>query len=129
MSGKSNNLESKDAGNLKNQFKPYKNVIFLHVFRDSPFVCIDKSRIFADYYHWFVSTLRIIQKSDELWQIRIHPSSKKWGENPEEIISFIKKKEFGGRFPKNIQFINNKLSNLESLKMQIELLHFQVMHT
>jgi len=116
LSGRSKNLESKNASKLSGKVKVAKNVIFLHVFRDSPFVCIDKKRIFSDYFDWFLSTLKIIGDSNELWQIRIHPSSLKWGEDPKKVIKFIKKKYFSGEFPKNIEFLNNSLSNLKSLK-------------
>ncbi len=116
LSGKSKNLESKNASKLGEKSKVSKNVIFLHVFRDSPFVCIDKKRIFADYFDWFFSTLKIISNSNEFWQIRTHPSSLKWGEDPKKIIKFIKRKYFSGKFPKNVEFLNNSLSNLKSLK-------------
>ena len=101
---------------MKGNINPKKNVIFLHVFKDSPYSCIDKKRIFGDYFDWFVSTLRIIGESNEEWQIRIHPSSKKWGEDPKKIINYTKKFFFDGKFPKNIEFINQKLSNLKSFK-------------
>ena len=65
-------------------------MIFLHVFKDSPYSCIDKKRIFGDYFDWFVSTLRIIGSPNEEWQIRIHPSSKKWGEDQKKL-SIIQK--------------------------------------
>ena len=115
LKGKSKYIDAKNASNLKGNTNPKKNVIFLHVFKDSPYSCIDKKRIFGDYFDWFVSTLKIISKSNEEWQIRIHPSSKKWGEDPEKIINYTKKNFFGGKFPKNVKFIK-KLSNLKSFK-------------
>lgn len=114
LKGKSTYVDARFASNLKGNIRTKKNVIFLHVFRDSPYTCIDNKRIFADYFHWFSSTLKILSKSNEFWQIRVHPSSKKWGENPQQIIDYTKNKIFGGEFPKNISFINNKLSNLKS---------------
>ena len=116
LKGKSKYIDAKDASKLKGNINPKKNVIFLHVFKDSPYSCIDKKRIFGDYFDWFVSTLRIIGESNEEWQIRIHPSSKKWGEDPKKIINYTKKFFFDGKFPKNIEFINQKLSNLKSFK-------------
>ena len=116
LSGRSKYLEAKQASVIKNKSNSSKNVIFLHVFRDSPFICIDQERIFDDYFHWFISTLKIIKNSHESWQIRIHPSSIKWGENPNKIINYAKKEIFNGNFPKNISIVKNKLSNLENFK-------------
>jgi hypothetical protein len=64
----------------------HNNIIFLHIFDDSPFIDIDASRIFIDYYKWFIETLKIINKSSEIWYIKVHPSSKRWGENQLDII-------------------------------------------
>jgi len=62
------------------------NVIFLHVFRDSPFLDIDDSRLFKDYYDWFECTLTLINKSNECWFIKPHPSSARWGSSDREFI-------------------------------------------
>jgi hypothetical protein len=94
-------------------FNLEKNIVFLHVFRDSPFARIDKDRIFFDYYHWVIETIKIIKVSDEIWSLRIHPNAKTWGEDSEIILKQIKKKYFEGFFPPNIKIDNNFHSNLD----------------
>ncbi len=84
------------------------NYIFLHIFRDSPFRVIDKSRIFIDYFQWFNETMKIIQKSNQKWFIRLHPIHKEWGENQSLIVKKLLKE--GGFNRKNI-IIDNKLSS------------------
>lgn len=68
---------------------PSPNQLFLHIFRDSPFYQIDLQRIYADYIHWFQSTLAILTHSSEQWDIRIHPSSALWGEDAFLLIRSI----------------------------------------
>lgn len=102
---------SKIKSNLK--FNLQNNIIFLHVFKDSPFAKIDKNRIFFDYYHWIIETIKIIKHSDEIWSLRIHPNSKVWGENSLTVLKSIEKKYFDGSFPKNIRIDNKYHSNLK----------------
>jgi hypothetical protein len=102
---------SKIKSNLK--FDLGKNVIFLHVFKDSPFASIDKSRIFFDYFNWIIETIKILKESDEFWSIRIHPNSKAWGENSLAVLNQIKKKYFKSNFPSNIKIDNSYHSNLK----------------
>ena len=102
---------SKIKSNLK--FNLHNNIIFLHVFKDSPFARIDKNRIFFDYYHWIIETIKIIKDSDEIWSLRIHPNSEVWGENSITILKSIEKKCFKGSFPKNIRIDNKNHSNLK----------------
>ena len=66
-----------------------KNVILLHIFKDSPFNLIDPNRIFSDYVDWIIETLKIVSKSKERWAIRFHPNAKRWGENQREILNKI----------------------------------------
>jgi hypothetical protein len=89
--GKGNYLDSQIAINQKKNAKKLKNfnVLFLHVFKDSPFNVIDKDRIFTDYFEWIIETLKIIKNSNQLWVIRIHPSSKRWGEDQLKILKKI----------------------------------------
>jgi hypothetical protein len=100
------------------------NVIFLHVFKDSPYNVIDSKRIFADYYDWIEQTLVHIQYSDEKWFLRLHPSHKKWGENQIEVINSIIKKIFNGNLPQNIYVEKNKFSNLELFKKAKKIITF-----
>ena len=107
---------------LKSEFKIKKNIdypknlIMLHIFRDSPFISIDKKRIFCDYFHWIDVTLDIIKNSDEKWVIRPHPSAKRWGEDQSSIIKNIFSKKFGSKIPKNIFFDTRKISNTDLFK-------------
>ncbi len=92
IKGKSNYLDANVAGNLKNKIANYpKNVIFLHIFKDSPFNYLDKDRIFYDYFEWVIETLKIIENSNEMWSLRIHPNAHRWGENQIFIINKILK--------------------------------------
>ncbi|MCP9787677.1 hypothetical protein KBY99_01630 [Cyanobium sp. Maggiore-St4-Cus] len=92
------------------------NVVFLHVFRDSPFNYIDQNRVFADYMEWFRQSLRIIAASNESWSVRVHPSSLRWGENPRELISAILKSLDMRSVPANINIEYEPGSNLEVFK-------------
>jgi hypothetical protein len=94
----------------------YKNIIMLHIFRDSPFHIIDRSRIFADYIDWIKCTLKILQLSKENWLIRPHPNCLRWGENSKKLYFSIINKYFSGISNKNVKFDNLKFSNIELLK-------------
>ena len=86
--GKSNYFDAKIASSIKNKIKDYpRNVIFLHIFKDSPFNFLDEKRIFYDYFDWIKKTLQILKYSNEKWSIRIHPNASRWGENQKKIIN------------------------------------------
>ena len=92
LKGKSNYNDAKVAGSIKNKIFNYpKNVILLHIFKDSPFNYIDDKRIFYDYFDWIKKTLKIIEKSNEYWSLRIHPNASRWGENQKIIIDNLLK--------------------------------------
>lgn len=93
--------------------KTPKNIILLHVFRDSPFNYIDRNRIFSDYVEWVSRTLKIIAKSRESWLIKSHPSAKRWGEDQEVWLEAICKKSFNGKWPANIEISYGGYSNLD----------------
>ncbi len=127
LKGKSNYLEARIASNLKNKqliSKSKENVIMLHIFKDSPFTNIDRSRIFPDYYTWVLETLKIIRDSKEKWIIRKHPSADRWGENQKVILGEIFFKVFGNKIPKNIIFEDNQKSNLFQFKVTKRLITF-----
>ena len=91
-----------------------KNVILLHVFRDSPFNFIDTSRIFADYVEWVTQTLRIIRGSQEKWLIKLHPSATRWGENQATWLDKIGEGVFGrNAWPTHIEISDSAYSNVE----------------
>jgi hypothetical protein len=116
-SGQGSYEDSRIAANLKNKIsKKYQNVIFLHIFRDSPFADIDKKRIFEDYIVWIQQTLTIIKKSNENWTIRLHPNYKRWGENQFLTINKIIKEIFGENLPANISIEDNLNSNTAIFK-------------
>ena len=118
--GESKYLEARIAGSIKTKKKIDRihpvNVVMLHVFRDSPFTTIDRTRIFSDYYNWVFETLRIISKSKEYWIIRKHPSADRWGENQKKIIDQIFYKVLKKDVPKNIIFEDNERSNISQFK-------------
>ncbi len=88
--GKSNYTDATLSNfKFKRNFLYPKNVIFLHIFKDSPFNYIDKKRIFNDYNDWIISTIKIINDSKEKWSFRLHPSHKEWGEDQKFIINNI----------------------------------------
>ena len=74
---------------LNSRYSNYKNVLILHIFRDSPFNYLDKDRIFIDYYDWVTETLKIISYSKERWIIRLHPNCKRWGEDSYKITKLL----------------------------------------
>ena len=122
LKGKSKYLEARIAGNIKTIktntfFDKKENVIMLHIFKDSPFTNIDRSRIYSDYYIWVLETLKIIKDSNEKWIIRKHPSSDRWGENQSEIIEKLFKKVFGKNVPKHITYEDNMKSNLNQFRI------------
>ena len=100
----------------KIQSSSIENVIMLHVFRDAPNIDIDRSKIFTDFYEWIKETLNILKKSDEMWIIRKHPLSKRWGENQTKIINKIFREVFNNKIPKNIKFEKDLRSNLKQFK-------------
>ncbi len=105
LQGRGNYYDSKVASNLKNKLKHYpKNVILLHIFKDSPFNYIDPKRIFYDYFDWIDETLKILVHSNEKWSLRLHPNASRWGENQKIIVQ-----KYLERYPqvKNKIFIDN----------------------
>ena len=119
--GKSNYLEARIASkkqniNKKKDAKFFRNVIFLHIFRDSPFDTIDRKRIFFDYSQWVTDTLNILKHSKEEWLLREHPAAKRWGENSREILQRVLDKNFSGKFPQNVQYSSKKISNIDQFK-------------
>lgn len=106
-------------------YENYSNIIFLHIFDDSPFIDIDASRIFIDYYKWFIETLKIINKSSETWHIKIHPSSKRWGENQLNIIRPLVNTYCKSLFNSNKLFIiDNNINNEILIKKATRILTF-----
>ncbi len=69
-----------------------ENIVMLHIFRDSPFIHLDRKRIFLNYIEWIDETIKILKKSKNDWYFKIHPNSKKWGENPIILLKKLIKK-------------------------------------
>jgi len=93
-----------------------ENVIFLHAFKDSPYLIIDQKRIFIDYYAWIFETLNTIKNSNEKWLLKIHPGAKLWGEDQFLIIkNIIKKLNLQKNIGKNI-FIDSRTPSWILLK-------------
>lgn len=91
------------------------NVIYLHIFKDSPFNHIDRTRIFADYFDWTLQTLRIISKSSESWLLKTHPSAARWGEDSLSILQSIVEIVFPTGLPSHISIDHRSLSNASIL--------------
>ena len=66
-------------------------------------------RIFYDYFEWVSCTLKIIEKSKEMWALRIHPNAKRWGENQLLILKNLINTNLKNK--KNIIIDNNLVSN------------------
>jgi hypothetical protein len=114
-------ISKKNKQVLKKKF----NVIFLHIFRDSPFNVIDRSRIFLDYYDWIVKTLEIIKDSSEYWIIKLHPASSRWGEDQKSILNQIFKDVFkSNKLPNNISIVANEFNNIYLMKNANKIITF-----
>jgi len=126
INGKSVYSLANDASNIKVKSKKIvpKNILMLHIFKDSPYSIIDKNRIFADYTDWLNYTLNIISKSNETWGIKFHPSAHRWGENSKKIFDEYIFKNFNSKIPKNFLLINNEFSNYEIFKKTKRLVTF-----
>lgn len=90
-----------------------KNLLLLHVFRDSPFNQIDDFRIFADYVDWISNTLPAIAQSEETWMVKIHPTARRWGENQQTWLTEICKFALGSsELPANTVIGGSEYSNM-----------------
>ena len=87
------------------------NIIYLHIYRDSPFNHIDRTRIFADYFHWTLETLRVLKNSNETWLIKTHPTSTRWGEDSLAITYRLLSTVFPTGLPEHILIDESTLSN------------------
>jgi hypothetical protein len=90
--GKGDYLDSNLSYQKRFSNNKIKNIIMLHIFRDSPFINLDKKRIFLNYINWVDETINIIKNSSEIWHFKIHPNSKRWGENPLIFLEKLIKK-------------------------------------
>ncbi|MDA9042887.1 hypothetical protein N9H38_04655, partial [Candidatus Pelagibacter sp.] len=126
INGKSVYSLANDASNIKVKSKKKipKNILMLHIFKDSPHNIIDNNRIFADYTDWLNYTLNIISKSNEKWGIKFHPSAHRWGENSKKIFDEFISKNFNSKIPNNFFLINNEFSNYEIFKKTKKLVTF-----
>ena len=103
FSGKGDYFDSNLAYKKKKIYNGIKNVVMLHIFRDSPYLALDKTRIFINYIDWIDYTIKIISKSKERWHLKIHPNSKNWGENPLVLVNKLLKKNKA----ENIKILND----------------------
>lgn len=94
--------------------KTPKNIIFLHIFRDSPYEYIDPDRLYADFVDWVLDTLRIIAVSGEDWLIKLHPAAARWGENQAKWVAAIAFEVFGpAGLPSHIAISADEYSNFD----------------
>ena len=91
-------------------------MIFLHIFRDSPFNSIDPGRIFPDYVSWIIETLQILSISEEKWLLRLHPSAEKWGEDQYQWLDAIYASLAEQRLPSNVSVSDSDVSNIALLQ-------------
>jgi hypothetical protein len=89
----------------------YKNIVMLHIFRDSPFNSLDKKRIFFDYYDWMLNTLLILKDTDECWTFKEHPSAYKWGEDSYKTFQSLYNEVYRNKICKHIKYIKSSPSN------------------
>ena len=109
------NDASKNNG-ISNINKIPKNILMLHIFKDSPFSLLDKKRIFSDYTDWLNFTLKVIANSNENWGIKFHPSASRWGEDSYKIFDEFITRNFNSKLPNNFILIKNEYSNYEIFK-------------
>lgn len=110
LKGKSTYEDAQIASTIKNNYNNYpKNVILLHIFKDSPFNVIDKKRIFFDYFDWVKKTVDILNLSDEKWAIRFHPNYKRWGEDQKKVLKKIINKKINNYFIDDRLVSNNQM--------------------
>lgn len=103
-----------------------RNLILLHIFKDSPFNSIDQDRIFSDYVDWIIHTLRIISDSDESWLIKLHPSAQRWGENQSVWMNSLFSHVFGTITPPDhIRVTDSAYSNLDLFKQAKRVLTYR----
>jgi len=116
------NLSTRNSFSKKIYFGDY-NLIFLHIFRDSPFNVIDRFRVFSDYYDWIDNTLEIIKYSKDHWVFKVHPAASRWGENQESIFHNLVYKNYK-KYPKNVFLVKNDLSNLKLIQNAKKIITF-----
>ena len=110
LKGKSTYEDARIASKIKNKYIEYpKNVILLHIFKDSPFNVIDKKRIFFDYFDWIKKTIDILSLSEEKWAIRLHPNYKRWGEDQKKVLKNILNKKIKNFFIDDKLISNNQM--------------------
>ena len=110
LKGKSTYEDARIASKIKNNYHDYpKNVILLHIFKDSPFNVIDRERIFFDYFDWIKKTIDILNTSKEKWAIRLHPNYKRWGEDQKKILKKILKKKINNYLIDDRLISNNQM--------------------
>lgn len=116
------NMATKNKLHKKINFDDY-NLIFLHIFRDSPFNVINRFRVFSDYYDWIDNTLKVIKYSKGFWLFKMHPAAPRWGENQELIFHNLVYKNYK-KYPKNIFLVKNEFSNLKLIQHAKKIITF-----
>lgn len=102
-----------------------RNLLMLHVFRDSPFNQLDPTRLYDDYVTWALDTFKILSESNESWLVKPHPSANRWGENQKVWLESISREVFGTRGrPRHIRIQEEDWSNLELLRVASRVVTF-----
>lgn len=94
MNARGNYTDSNRALKIKDKFVDFANdekvTYFLHVFGDSALgKYLDESRKTDNYFEWLQNELSS-EKMDSVIELRIHPSSRVWGENYIDAISTLR---------------------------------------
>lgn len=83
-------LDARNAYTCKLPSSAYfnANVVFLHVFRDTPFNSLYKNRLFFEYLDWLKNTIKISVAAQIPIVLKTHPSAVLWGE---EQLAWVSK--------------------------------------
>ena len=102
----------KNKGRQVNNLNSFlDNVVMMPSIKDTSFTFVDPHRIFVDVTDWLAFTINIIKNSNENWIIKIHPNSKRWGEDSRKYLnSIFSSLSINKNDLKNIKILTN-LSN------------------
>lgn len=83
ISGSSNYEDANRAFQPTQNTSIYKDavVLYLHVFRDTPFHTLENDRIFFEYVDWVYETVKYCIEHKIKIVLKMHPSARVWGEN------------------------------------------------
>ena len=109
ISGSSNYEDANRAFQPTQNSLIYKDavVLYLHVFRDTPFHTLEKERIFFEYVDWVYETVKFCIEHKIKIVLKMHPSANVWGENQYAWLHKI----LGALIDSSFVHIDNQTSN------------------